>query len=106
MAESPEEKEALAKLDEATREVAWQEEDKEADREISTALDPRYGVAAPWADRLAGAVPSLPVEEGRSRSRSRSTTKIPATSAASVTRSTATTPRRDVRPSGGPRTLA
>ncbi|HKD93326.1 MAG TPA: hypothetical protein VKB43_01290 [Gaiellaceae bacterium] len=36
MAESPEEKEALAKLDEATREVAWAEEDKEADREFNT----------------------------------------------------------------------
>jgi len=32
-AESAEEKEALAKLDEMTREVAWGEEDKEADRE-------------------------------------------------------------------------
>jgi hypothetical protein len=31
--ESPDEKEALAKLDEATREVAWDEEEKEADRE-------------------------------------------------------------------------
>jgi hypothetical protein len=36
MPESPEEKEALAKLDEVTREVAWQEEDKEADRELNT----------------------------------------------------------------------
>ena len=33
MAESPEEKEALEKLDEVTREVAWGEEQKEADRE-------------------------------------------------------------------------
>jgi hypothetical protein len=33
MAESPEEKEALAKLDEATRQVAWSEEDKELARE-------------------------------------------------------------------------
>jgi hypothetical protein len=31
--ESPEEKGALAKLDEATRKVAWDEEEKEADRE-------------------------------------------------------------------------
>jgi hypothetical protein len=37
MTETPEEKEALEKLDEATREVAWQEEQKEADRELSTA---------------------------------------------------------------------
>ena len=34
--ESPEEKEALAKLDEVTREVAWGEEEKEEDREVST----------------------------------------------------------------------
>jgi hypothetical protein len=33
--ESPQEKEALEKLDEATREVAWDEFDKEADREVS-----------------------------------------------------------------------
>ena len=33
MAESPEEKEALAKLDEETREVGWEEEDKELARE-------------------------------------------------------------------------
>ena len=33
MAESPEEKEALAKLDEETREVGWDEEDKELARE-------------------------------------------------------------------------
>lgn len=36
MTESPEEKEALEKLDEATRDVAWQEEQKEADRELSS----------------------------------------------------------------------
>ena len=36
MAESPEEKEALAKLDEVTREAAWGEEQKEEDREVST----------------------------------------------------------------------
>ena len=36
MAESPEEKEALEKLDEETREVAWDEFDKEADRELNT----------------------------------------------------------------------
>lgn len=35
LAESPEEKEALEKLDEATREVAAQELQKEADRELS-----------------------------------------------------------------------
>ena len=33
MAESPEEKEALAKLDEETRDVGWDEEDKELARE-------------------------------------------------------------------------
>jgi hypothetical protein len=33
VAESPEEKEALAKLDEETREVGWEEEDKELARE-------------------------------------------------------------------------
>jgi len=33
VAESPEEKEALAKLDEETREVGWDEEDKELARE-------------------------------------------------------------------------
>jgi hypothetical protein len=33
VAESPEEKEALEKLDEATREEAWTEEDKELGRE-------------------------------------------------------------------------
>jgi hypothetical protein len=36
MAETPEEKQALEKLDEATREVAWDEEYKEADRELNT----------------------------------------------------------------------
>jgi hypothetical protein len=36
MAESPEEKEALAKLDEETREVAGEEFQKEADRELNT----------------------------------------------------------------------
>ena len=35
MAESPQE-EALGKLDEVTRDVAWQEFDKEADRELNT----------------------------------------------------------------------
>ncbi len=35
MAESPEEQQALEKLDEATRNVAWDEFDKEADRERS-----------------------------------------------------------------------
>jgi hypothetical protein len=34
--ESPQEKEALEKLDEAAREVAWEEFDKEADRELNT----------------------------------------------------------------------
>ena len=33
MAESPEEKQALEKLDEETREVGWDEEDKELARE-------------------------------------------------------------------------
>ena len=33
MAESPQEKEALEKLDEETREVGWDEEDKELTRE-------------------------------------------------------------------------
>lgn len=33
MAESPEEKEALARLDKETREVGWEEEDKELTRE-------------------------------------------------------------------------
>ena len=36
MAESPQEKEALEKLDEETREVAWDEFDKETDREANT----------------------------------------------------------------------
>ncbi|HEY2311270.1 MAG TPA: hypothetical protein VGH46_09190 [Gaiellaceae bacterium] len=36
MAESPEEKQALEKLDEETREVSWGEFDKEADRELNT----------------------------------------------------------------------
>jgi hypothetical protein len=36
MAESPEEKQALEKLDEETREVGWDEFDKEADRELNT----------------------------------------------------------------------
>ena len=38
MAESPEEKEALEKLDEETREVAGEEFQKEADRELRTGL--------------------------------------------------------------------
>ena len=36
MPESPQEKEALEKLDEETRDVAWDEFDKEADRELNT----------------------------------------------------------------------
>ena len=36
MAESPEEKAALEKLDEETRQVGWEEFDKEADRELNT----------------------------------------------------------------------
>src|SRR5438034_739809 len=36
MTESPEEKEALEKLDEETEEVSWAEFGKEADREVST----------------------------------------------------------------------
>lgn len=36
MADSPEEEEALEKLDEGTREVAWGEFQKEADREFDT----------------------------------------------------------------------
>ena len=36
MAESPEEKAALEKLDAETRQVAWEEFDKEADREVNT----------------------------------------------------------------------
>jgi hypothetical protein len=36
VAEPPEEKQALDKLDEETREVAWDEFDKEADRELNT----------------------------------------------------------------------
>jgi hypothetical protein len=34
VADSPEEKEALARLDEETREVGWEEEDKELAREV------------------------------------------------------------------------
>jgi hypothetical protein len=34
--ETPQEKEALERLDAATRDVAWQEEQKEADRELNT----------------------------------------------------------------------
>jgi hypothetical protein len=50
MAESPEEKEALAKLDEVTREVANDELHKEEDRELSTSLaGPGYGVPGPVA---------------------------------------------------------
>jgi len=41
--ESPEEKEALAKLDQATREVASDELQKEADRELSTRFTPALG---------------------------------------------------------------
>jgi hypothetical protein len=54
VAESPEEKEALAKLDEATREVAWQEEQKEADRELSTSFSLRFGMAVPGPLALFG----------------------------------------------------
>jgi hypothetical protein len=36
VAESPEEREALDKLDEESREVGWDEFDKEADRELNT----------------------------------------------------------------------
>jgi len=41
MAETPEEKEALAKLDDATEQVAWGEFQKEADRELSATFVPR-----------------------------------------------------------------
>jgi hypothetical protein len=41
--ETPEEKEALAKLDEVTRQVAWGEEVKEEDRELSTSVVPIGG---------------------------------------------------------------
>jgi hypothetical protein len=53
MAESPEEKEALAKLDQVTREVAWSEEQKEADREVSTfsSLGPSLGLLR-WFGRV------------------------------------------------------
>ena len=46
MAESPEEKEALEKLDEVTREVSGQEMEKEFDREISS----------PWIFRGGGSM--------------------------------------------------
>jgi hypothetical protein len=46
MAESPEEKQALEKLDEETREVAWDEFDKEADRELNTGSWWRWGALA------------------------------------------------------------
>ena len=48
MAESPEEKEALAKLDEETEQVAWGEFQKEADREISTSLLSTGGLRLRW----------------------------------------------------------
>jgi hypothetical protein len=38
MAESPEQKQALEKLDEETREVGWEEEDKELAREVQFAF--------------------------------------------------------------------
>jgi hypothetical protein len=44
MAESPEEKQALEKLDAETREVGWDEFDKEADREFNTGLFGRLGL--------------------------------------------------------------
>ena len=47
MAESPKEKQALEKLDEATRGVAWDEFDKEKDRELHAPRrwwrGPRFG---------------------------------------------------------------
>lgn len=50
MAESPEEKQALENLDEATREVAWGEFDKEADRELNTGWG--FGRLARFGRRL------------------------------------------------------
>jgi hypothetical protein len=54
--ETPEEKEALAKLDDETREVADDELQKEADRELNTAFSPRFGITMPgplaWMGRF------------------------------------------------------
>ena len=46
--------EALKKLDEATREVAAEELQKEADREVSTAFSPQFGVPVPGPDAVLG----------------------------------------------------
>ncbi|HZT93887.1 MAG TPA: hypothetical protein VE985_05370 [Gaiellaceae bacterium] len=46
MAESPEEDQALENLDEATRDAAWDELDKEADRELVAAGWGGLGVLA------------------------------------------------------------
>jgi hypothetical protein len=52
--ESPEEKAALAKLDEVTREVSAEEFQKEADRERSTIFNPEFGVPGPAPDAVLG----------------------------------------------------
>ena len=56
MTESPEEKEALEKLDEATQDVAWQEEQKEMDRELNTGWGWWMGNLSPlrWWGRIRG----------------------------------------------------
>jgi hypothetical protein len=69
MAESPEEKEALEKLDEETREVSWGEFQKEADREVSTGplfgsrrLGWRFGLFRPFRRAKGDPVPE-PVDD-------------------------------------------
>ena len=64
--ESPEEKEALAKLDEVTREVASEELQKEADREVSTPLNPGFGagLGAPGVDAVLGHPRPFHMEKG------------------------------------------
>ncbi len=65
--ESPEEKQALEKLDEETRDVAWDEFDKEADRELNTrgghrGLLARFGRPRPFR-RVKGDPEPEPVDD-------------------------------------------
>ena len=60
----PEEKAALEKLDEATREVSAQEFQKEADRERSTMFNPEFGVPVGGPDAGLGRVREFAWKKG------------------------------------------
>jgi hypothetical protein len=81
MSKSPQEKEALAKLDEDTRDVPWDEFGKEADRELNAG-----GASAQFFGGLARfGRPAPSIASRATRRQNPSTTKTLATSAAYAT---------------------